>query len=208
MHSGFLTIAGNGFECRSPNGANPLLRALSEDSNRFADRIEISDLQPDQFRNPEPTRVEELKNRLVAASHPLRSLLLPLDFRWFFEQGFHLRNRQKPRNVFFKFRDVDGFENVGVEKLTENQELVEATQRRESQPNARARTTGLHEVQKKGAKIVYGRVFPGEAWPKPAEGAKGMTVARYGMLRSIPLALKIGYKLSREQVLRLGVTPL
>jgi hypothetical protein len=35
-----------------------------------------------------------------------------------------------------------------------------------------------------------------------------MTIARYGMLRSIPLALKIGYKLSREQVLRLGGTPL
>ena len=131
---------------------------------------------------------------------------MPLNFRRFFEQRLNLRDRQKSWEVFFRFGDVDSLEHVNVQYLAKDQELIEAAQRRKIQPNARARVARFHELKKEGAKIVCRRVFPGEAWPKPLEGAKGMAIARQGMGRSIPLALEVGQELSREQVIRLGLT--
>jgi hypothetical protein len=206
MHAGLLAIARNRLQCRSANGANSLLRTLSEYSNSFTDRVEISYLQSDQFRKPQPARIEELKNRLVAASHPERSLLLPLNFRRFFEQRLNLGDRQKSWEVFFRFGDVDGMEHVNLQYFAKDQKLVEAAQRGKIQPNARARTARFHELKKEGAKIVCRRFFPGEPRPKPLEGAEGITIARQGMGRSIPLALEVGQELSREQIVRLGVT--
>ena len=110
------------------------------------------------------------------------------------------------REVFFRFGDIDGMEHVNLQYFAKNQKLVEAAQRCKIQANARARAARFHELEKEGAKIVCGRVFPGEARPKPLEGAKGMTIARQGMGRSVPFALEVGQELSREQVVRLGLT--
>ena len=181
MHAGLLTIAGNCLQCRSSDRADPLLCTLSEDSNRLADRIKVPYFQSDQFRKAEPARVEELKDCLVAASHPQGGLLLPLSFRRFLEEAFDLGDRQESWEAFFKFGDLDRFENVRIQDFAKDQELVEAAQRRKGQPNTRACAARFHEFKKERAKIVCGGAFPGEAGPKCAEAAQGMTIARQGM---------------------------
>ena len=206
MDAGLLTIARDCLECRSADWAYPLLRTFTEYSNRFADRVEISDFKSDQFRKPEPARIEELENRFVAARHPQGSLLSPLNLGRFFEQAFNLRDGQKSGEFFFRFWNVDGLENIGVQGLAKDQKLVEAAQRRKIQSNARARPARFHPLEKKGTKVVRGRVLPSDAGSEFPEGAQGMTIVRQGMRGGILLALEIGQELSREQVVRLGVT--
>src|SRR6476620_1633730 len=204
VHAGLLTVAGNCLQCRSSDRADPLLRTLSEDSNRLADRIKVPYLQPDQFRKAEPARVEELKDCLVAARHPQGSLLSPLRFRRFFEETLDLGNRQESWKAFFKFGNLDRFENVRIQDFAKDQKLVETAQRRKGQPNARARAARFHEFKKEGAKVVCSGAFPGEAWPECAEAAQGMTVARQSMRGSIFFTLQVRQELAGERVVRLG----
>ena len=114
MHSGLVPIKRDCFERRSPDRTNPLLGTLSKNTNRLADRINVSHFQRHQLGKPQAARIKEFEDRFVPACHPSGSLFVPQAPPGLLKQAFGLSARQKPGKLFFPFRHIDTFYYIGI----------------------------------------------------------------------------------------------
>jgi hypothetical protein len=109
---------------------------------------------------------------------------------------------QKPRKLFLLFWYLDSFYDVSIEYLANYKKVIEASQRRKEESDARARAPGFHEMEEEGTEIVCGGVFPRKTRPEFLKGFQGNPVTCLGVRRGIFLAFEIEQELSSQDIVR------
>ena len=112
MHAGGVAVALDRFEGGSTDRTHPFAGTFASDACRLADRIDITHIQADEFRESHSGRVEKLDHRCVARRHPRRRLFVFLGGSGSRNQIVHLRGREKSRQLFLGFGKRDFEEHI------------------------------------------------------------------------------------------------
>jgi hypothetical protein len=100
--TGLGTVFLDGLESRSAYGDDALFAALAQDANGLGERVDMGDIQGDEFREAKATGIEEFQDGGIAGGAPGGGLFFERGAEWGAEEVVHLGDGEDERELAFE----------------------------------------------------------------------------------------------------------